>query len=150
MKDTIHNIIIALIYLWIGFVCAISFMEAWLKFTAQGVTRPIGLSIGSVVFSGLTKVETVLALLIVLLTGLLRIKQARITHLKLLVLPMLLLLVQTLYLLPALDERVEKIIMNESVQDSPLHTFYVIFEIIKVGLLFWVGNKALKIKFISL
>ena len=33
-------------FIWLGFVGAISFMEAWLKFCAPGVTRPIGLGIG--------------------------------------------------------------------------------------------------------
>ena len=32
-------------FIWIGFVSAISFMEAWLKFRASGVTLPIGLGI---------------------------------------------------------------------------------------------------------
>ena len=40
----------AVIYLWIGFVCAISFMEAWLKFRAPGVNLQIGLGIGRLNF----------------------------------------------------------------------------------------------------
>lgn len=30
------------IFLWIGFVLAISFMEAWLKFQAPGITLALG------------------------------------------------------------------------------------------------------------
>jgi len=37
-------------FVWIGFVCAISFMEAWLKFRAPGITVPLGLGIGRLVF----------------------------------------------------------------------------------------------------
>jgi len=40
-----------------GFVLSISFMEAWLKFQAEGVTQAIGLSIGRLVFGALNKVE---------------------------------------------------------------------------------------------
>ena len=43
------------VFLWIGFVGAISFMEAWLKFKAPGVTMPIGLGIGKLVFNALNK-----------------------------------------------------------------------------------------------
>jgi hypothetical protein len=52
-------------FIWIGFVCAISFMEAWLKFTAPGITIPLGLGIGRVVFHALNKVEWVLCAIIV-------------------------------------------------------------------------------------
>ncbi|HQO86046.1 MAG TPA: hypothetical protein PKX84_00190, partial [Bacteroidia bacterium] len=47
--------------LWIGFVSAISFMEAWLKFRAPGITIPLGLGIGRLVFNVLNKIEWVLA-----------------------------------------------------------------------------------------
>ncbi len=42
-------------------VLAISFLEAPLKFRAPGVTLPIGLGIGRVVFRALNGVEVVLA-----------------------------------------------------------------------------------------
>ncbi len=50
--------------LWIGFVSAISFMEAWLKFRAPGITLPLGLGIGSLVFKALNLMEWLFALLI--------------------------------------------------------------------------------------
>ena len=59
------KISIASTFLWIGFVCAISFMEAWLKFRAPGVTIPIGLGIGRLVFTALNLVEWVFALVII-------------------------------------------------------------------------------------
>ena len=45
---------------WAGFVSAISFLGAWLKFRAEGVSREIGLSIGKLVFTALNRVEIVL------------------------------------------------------------------------------------------
>jgi len=50
MKNTL---IIAITFIWIGFIGAISFMEAWLKFQAPGVTTELGLSIGQLVFKAL-------------------------------------------------------------------------------------------------
>lgn len=54
-------IVIIVTFLWIGFVCAISFMEAWLKFQAPGITVPLGLGIGRLVFNALNTVEWVFA-----------------------------------------------------------------------------------------
>lgn len=56
-----HPIALVCVFVWVGFVCAISFMEAWLKFRAEGVTLPIGLGIGRLVFQALNRVEWVLA-----------------------------------------------------------------------------------------
>jgi len=61
-----HPISLIATFLWIGFVGAISFMEAWLKFRAEGITMPLGLSIGRLVFDALNKVEWVLAIAILL------------------------------------------------------------------------------------
>lgn len=51
----------ALIFVWLGMVLAISFIEAPLKFRAPGVTLQIGLGIGRLVFRVLNAVEVVLA-----------------------------------------------------------------------------------------
>jgi len=48
---------IGIVLFWAGFVSSISFMEAWLKFQAPGVTLPIGLSIGKKVFTALNRME---------------------------------------------------------------------------------------------
>lgn len=42
---------VALTFVWLGMVLAISFLEAPLKFRAPGVTLPIGLGIGRLVFA---------------------------------------------------------------------------------------------------
>ncbi len=67
-------------FLWIGFVCAISFMEAWLKFRV----------------------------------------------------PLFLLILQTIWLLPALDTRAELHIKGIPVPRSNLHFYYVGIELFKV------------------
>lgn len=53
---------VALTFLWLGMVLAISFLEAPLKFRAPGVTLPIGLGIGRLVFRALNTVEAGLAI----------------------------------------------------------------------------------------
>ena len=55
---------VAAVFVWLGMVLAISFLEAPLKFRAPNVTLPIGLGIGRLVFRALNTVEVVLAIVI--------------------------------------------------------------------------------------
>lgn len=118
-------------FLWIGFVCAISFMEAWLKFRASGVTLPIGLGIGRLVFNALNKVEWVFAITII---GNIVFSKSQLLSFQnlLYVFPLLLLIVQTLRILPMLDARAELHIQNQIVPPSNLHFYYVGMEAVKV------------------
>lgn len=57
-------IVVALTFVWLGMVLAISFLEAPLKFRAPDVTLQIGLGIGRLVFRALNTVEVGYALVI--------------------------------------------------------------------------------------
>jgi hypothetical protein len=57
-------IAVAVVFIWLGMVLGISFLEAPLKFRAPGVTLQIGLGIGRLVFRALNTVEVVLAVVI--------------------------------------------------------------------------------------
>ena len=125
-------------FLWIGFVGAISFMEAWLKFRAEGITLPLGLGIGRLVFSALNKIEWVLAIAI-LLNQFFDFKSIQWKSLIGFSIPFLILIVQTVWLLPALDHRAELIIQGQLLPPSKLHFYYVGLEVIKVVCLFIFG-----------
>lgn len=58
-------ITVAVTFVWLGMVLAISFLEAPLKFRAPNVTLQIGLGIGRLVFRALNTIEVVFALVIV-------------------------------------------------------------------------------------
>jgi len=130
------------IFLWIGFVCAISFMEAWLKFQAPGITLALGLGIGRLVFEALNKVEWVLALAI--LINLIFIKRKVDRKLVLTIIPILILLVQTAWLLPMLDIRAQQVIDQEVLAPSNIHFYYVGLEFIKVVALLILGISLFK------
>jgi hypothetical protein len=121
----------AILYLWVGFVCAISFMEAWLKFRAPGMSLPIGLSVGKIVFSALNRMEWVFSILIITI---LFLKGYNLFNYKnlLLFLPIIILAIQTFWLLPALNIRIELIIQGKEPPSSFLHLYFVVLEIIKV------------------
>ena len=58
----------ALPVLWIGLIVAISFIEAPLKFQAEGITIPLGLGIGRLVFAALNITEAVLLVMLTIVT----------------------------------------------------------------------------------
>jgi hypothetical protein len=122
---------IACLFTWTGFVCAISFMEAWLKFRAPGVTLPIGLGIGRIVFGALNRVEWVFAL-VVCLSAILNSPSVFTVPNILLMLIVLILVLQTAWLLPALDVRAKLHIENKPIGPSNLHLWFVGAEFTKV------------------
>jgi hypothetical protein len=64
-----HAVAVAVVFVWLGMVVAISFIEAPLKFRAPGVSLPIGLGIGRLVFRALNAVEAVLAVALLIAIG---------------------------------------------------------------------------------
>lgn len=138
-----YNLAISATFIWIGFVCAISFMEAWLKFRAPGINLQLGLGIGRLVFSALNKVEWVLALCILL--NLFFCKNPAIKNYHVFfIIALLILIVQTIYALPTLDHRAEMHINGMEVPPSNLHFYYVFMECIKVINLTIFGIKLFK------
>lgn len=138
-----YPLAIASTYLWIGFICAISFMEAWLKFRAPGVNLSIGLGIGRLVFNALNKVEWLFSVAIVVsfyMSG----KPFFTFHNLLFFVPLLFLILQTVWLLPALDARAQMHIDGLKVPKSNLHFYYVGMEIVKVTSLFIFSIKLFK------
>lgn len=144
MKISKNSTAIAFIFLWLGFVCAISFMEAWLKFQAPGITLELGLGIGKLVFGALNKVEWVLSIIILL--NLIISKQNVFKGVNLLlILTFVILLLQTFWLLPVLFERANLHILGLNVSSrSFVHYFYIIIEVVKVVFLTILGISLLK------
>lgn len=126
--------VFALLAIWLGFVGAISFMEAWLKFRAPGIDVPLGLGIGRLVFNALNKVEWFCFIVVVIQ---LCFNYETVVKSQLIVFSLLfiILLLQTFWLLPLLDSRAELIVSGQSIPSSNLHFVYVFFEVFKVGLL---------------
>lgn len=136
---------IAAVFIWIGFLGAISFMEAWLKFQAPGITLPLGLGIGRLVFQALNKVEWILGAIVLVsavLSGYRGFRKDYIT----LIIPIVLVLVQTFWLLPVLDARAELVINGDFVPPSNLHLTYVVMEVVKMVALLLLGITFLKMK----
>ncbi len=131
---------IASTFLWIGFVSAISFLEAPLKFQAPGITIPLGLGIGRLVFGTLNKIEWVFVLAI-LSRFLIKKERVFLFDYVYLLIPVSILVIQTVWLLPALDARAELVLHGKMIGNSYHHFFYAAAEIFKVGSLVIYGFK---------
>jgi hypothetical protein len=62
MNNSLLAVAVAAVFVWLGMVLAISFLEAPLKFRAPGVTIQLGLGIGRLVFRALNICEGALAI----------------------------------------------------------------------------------------
>ncbi|MGW7790318.1 hypothetical protein [Streptomyces tricolor] len=126
----------AVTFVWLGMVLGISFLEAPLKFRAPGVTIPVGLGIGRLVFRALNAVETVLAVVVaaaVALGGAL----VRVGVLTAVV--GALLVTQLAVVRPRLNRRSDRVLAGEELPRSRSHLWYVALEVLKAGTLIALG-----------
>jgi hypothetical protein len=126
----------ALAFVWLGMVLAISFLEAPLKFRAPGVTVPLGLGIGRLVFRALNAVELLLAAVLVVDlavggpgTGAVVAAAGAVA----------VLLVQLAAVRPALTRRSDRVLAGEDAPRSGGHYVYVALEVVKVAALITAG-----------
>ncbi|NNF00830.1 MAG: hypothetical protein HKN25_17575 [Pyrinomonadaceae bacterium] len=112
-------------------------MEAPLKFTAPNIDLPLGLGIGHVVFHALNKVE--IGLCLAGLVTFIIAKPKTKTAVSIFGAIALILLLQTFWLFPILDERTMKVISGDAEPFSNLHIVYIVFDSLKIVLLFSLG-----------
>jgi hypothetical protein len=120
---------VAVTFVWLGMVLAISFLEAPLKFRAPGVTVQIGLGIGRLVFRALNTVEVVLAV-VVLVSIVARPPQAGMT--TAFVVAFVALVLQLGAVRPWLNRRSDKVLAGLNAPRSRGHYAYVGLELVKV------------------
>jgi len=127
--------------MWAGMIAGISFLEAPVKFTAPSLTLPIGLDVGRHVFGAFNKVEIVLGTILMLIVFLGKSPW-------LLKLPcflvVILLILETFWLLPVLDRRALIIIAGQSPEGPSPHTWYVVFEGVKLISLITIGSLGIR------
>lgn len=126
----------AVTFVWLGMVLAISFLEAPLKFRAPGVTIPIGLGIGRLVFRALNLVEAVLLVVVIVAVA---VGGAPVLVLGLTVAAAVLLAVQLGVVRPALNRRSDRVLAGEEGPRSTAHLYYVGLESAKVAVLVALG-----------
>lgn len=123
-------IAIALDFVWLGMVLAISFLEAPLKFRTPNVTLQVGLAIGRLVFRALNTVEVAFALVIgaIVIAG-----PTRGGVIAGIAVAVAALAVQLLVVRPALTRRSDKVLAGSEGPRSRAHFGYVALEAVKVA-----------------
>ncbi|WP_426491316.1 hypothetical protein [Hymenobacter sp. 102] len=139
MRPPFALVLVATLFLWAGLIIGISFLEAPLKFTAPHITLALGVGIGRVVFHALNKVEIGLYAGAAVCAIYLRVP-GRVGGA--LVLLAAVLLLQTFWLLPALDVRAEALLHGHPPPASSLHLLYIGVEAVKLCLVLGTGTLA--------
>jgi hypothetical protein len=119
----------AAVFVWLGMVLAISFLEAPLKFRAPGVTLQVGLGIGRLVFRALNACELAFAAALVV-SFVVRAPSLGVAIST--AVAVLTLLAQLLFVRPRLTRRSEATLAGERMPRSRAHYAYVGLELIKV------------------
>lgn len=138
-----RSIEVAVTFVWLGMVLAISFLEAPLKFRAPNVTLPIGLGIGRLVFRALNTAEVVFALVI----G--AIALAGPTPMRIIValaVAVAMLAVQLVAVRPRLTKRSDQVLAGSDGPRSHAHYVYVALETVKVVALLAAGILLLQVQ----
>lgn len=119
--------------LWLGAVIAISFIEAPLKFTAPGITIPLGLGIGRLVFTALNILGVAIAVVLTIASAV-RPRPGRLSA-WLLGGVWVVLLVEILVIRPPLNVRTDLVIAGAEPGQSPFHYLYIAADVMLALLL---------------
>ncbi len=136
MHSAGQAVALAVPFVWVGMVLAISFLEAPLKFRAPGITLPLGLGIGRLVFRALNLTEIGLAVLLTL--AFFALGPSGLSW-ALLAAAWLTIGVQVGVLRPQLDRRAATIVTGRMPPPSRMHLIYIALEAAKAPLLIALG-----------
>jgi hypothetical protein len=126
----------AVVFVWLGMVLAISFLEAPLKFRAPGVTLQIGLGIGRLVFRALNVCEAAFAAVV---AASFVVRAPGTTAAAAAAAAIVVLLAQLLVVRPRLTRRSDVVLAGGEAPRSRAHYAYVGLEIVKIAALLVAG-----------
>ncbi|MFQ6007251.1 MAG: hypothetical protein ACE5OQ_17315 [Woeseia sp.] len=128
-------------FIWFGMTAGISLLVTPVRFTAPTIARPVALDVGRVVFAALNKAELVallILLVVVRVSGRARELWAYCSAL------ILILVAQTVWLLPALSARAQQILAGIDPPPSILHGTYSALELLKLLVLLYLGFRSMQ------
>jgi hypothetical protein len=136
MTDLAIRVAAAATLIWLGMVLAISFLEAPLKFRAEGLELRVGLAIGRIVFRALNVAEVLWAVVIAVC---LTIAGATGPLVVLAAVTGVLLTVQLLAVRPRLNRRSAHVLAGQDAPRSGAHHAYIGLEALKLAALVALG-----------
>ena len=129
MSNWKSNALVLVLLLWAGVLFGVAFLATPAKFSAPSLTLPVALEVGRATFEVLNRAEVAFALLS---AGLVFTGGARRPLLvTLCVVAWVGLLLETLWLLPVLDQRAQVVIDGGTPAGSSLHDLYIAIDAVK-------------------
>jgi hypothetical protein len=126
-------------FTWLGMTIGVSMLATPVRFTAESITRPVALDVGRVVFAALNKAE-LLALVVLLIV--VRVSGRGRTWWAWCSVLILIVLAQGAWLIPELAARTDVILAGGELPPSSAHAIYSVLELTKIGLLAFLGFRA--------
>ena len=127
-------------WVWLGMILGVSFLAAPAKFMAESLTLPVALEVGKVTFRLFDRLEWLwTAALLAVAWRRHRLRTLDRRTLGTVVLVLSIVLVQSAYFLPRLDERVSLVMAGQELEPSPLHTLSGVLEVIQALALLVLG-----------
>jgi hypothetical protein len=136
MTELAIRVAAAATLIWLGMVLAISFLEAPLKFRAEGLELRVGLAIGRVVFRALNIAEVIWAVVIAVC---LSVAGPSGPVLVIAAVTAVLLAVQLLVVQPRLNRRSARVLAGQDAPRSRAHHTYIALEALKLAALVALG-----------
>lgn len=130
----------AVVWIWLGMVLGISFLEAPLKFRAQGLDIRVGLAIGRIVFRALNAVEIGCAVVVAIALVVVGPPTATVA---VAIVTGAVLATQMAVVRPRLNRRTDRVLAGEDVPRSSAHHVYIALEVLKVAALIALGVRLL-------
>ncbi|MGK0721470.1 hypothetical protein [Leucobacter sp. W1478] len=132
----------ALPVLWIGLIVAISFIEAPLKFQAEGITIPLGLGIGRLVFAALNITEAVLLVMLTIVTFWPRVARVSRDRMWWWLALTLVFLLKVVVVRPPLNARTDLVLAGADPGQSLWHYVYIACDVVTLVLLLVIALQA--------
>lgn len=122
-----NPIVLTLLCLMTGIFITVSFLETLLKFQVTGMTLPVALELGMLMFGVSTKIQCVF-LILIMLGMLISRKKYTGTDFIIIALVFTVLLLEKFWMLPVLDERAHLLSAGKSVSPSEMHNYFIYAE----------------------
>ena len=134
MKTQIrYPFVFALFSFWFGVLLSISFLETPIKFFVPGMTLPVALELGKIMFGISTWIQFAILFLIVL-NFILSKKECTKMMVIVIVILAFILFLEKFWMLPILDARADLLASGKAVPPTTLHDYFIYTESTKLAL----------------
>ncbi|MCP1301240.1 hypothetical protein NK356_18840 [Chryseobacterium sp. S0630] len=128
MKLHVKNpLVLMMLCLMTGVFITISFLETPMKFQVSGMTLPVALELGMMMFGISTKIQCVFLILIIAVMCISR-KNYKKTDFLMVLLVVIILLLEKFWMLPVLDTRAQLLSAGKPVPPSEMHNYFIYAE----------------------